>query len=30
MKSFSFRKNLVYIQSKVIYIGKKANQLIVN
>ena len=30
MKSFSFRKNLVYIQSKVIYIGQKVNQLIVN
>ena len=30
MKSFSFRKNLVYIQSKVIYIGKKVNQLIAN
>ena len=30
MKSFSFRKNLVYIQTKVIYIGKKVNQLIAN
>ena len=30
MKSSSFRKNLVYIQTKVIYIGKKVNQLIAN
>ena len=30
MNSFSFRKNLVYIQAKVIYIGKKVNQLIAN